>query len=177
MVGRERQTRMNIGKDIAMNQRIDGLAKYLGGATLALVLVWAAGGNAQPAGNPLGLMLDHVTIGVADMDKEIDWYRRVLGLRPGQMLHTARFDAQNMTAPGVRIDLIRQPGSTRPSPLMGFDKQGWLHVALTTHDAEAVYKRFMEMGVEVEANRDKSGKINIVTLNDPEGNNIEIMQK
>jgi catechol 2,3-dioxygenase-like lactoylglutathione lyase family enzyme len=165
-----------------LNQRIDNLTKFLGIATLALGLISAAAGcvHAQPAmaesPNPLGLTLDHATIGVADMDKEIDWYRRVLGLQPGKVLHTPKFDAQNMTAPGVRIDLIRQPGSTRPSPLMGFDKQGWLHVALTTHDAEAVYKHLIEMGVTVEANRNKNGKVAFITLNDPEGNNIEIMQ-
>ena len=160
---------------------IDRLVKRVGGVTAALLLASAAGGAAvaQPAqvasANPLGVVLDHVTIGVADMDKEIEWYRRVLGLQPGEMLHTARFDAQKMTAPGVRIDLIHQPGSTRPSPLMGFDKQGWLHVALTTHDPEAVARRLMELGVEAQVSRNKAGKVTVVTLNDPEGNNIEIL--
>ncbi|HUO23161.1 MAG TPA: VOC family protein, partial [Caulobacteraceae bacterium] len=126
--------------------------------------------------NAFGLTLDHVTIGVADFDKEIDWYHRALGLQPNTVLHTPKFEAQKMTGPGIRIDLIHQDGSVRPTPTMGFDKQGYMHVALVSPDLQTLYDHLTGMGVAVEANRDKSGKLMVITFQDPEGNAVEVLR-
>jgi len=124
------------------------------------------------------LSMDHATIGVADLQKEGDWYHRALGLEFAPIHHAEKFDVQTMTAPGVRIDLLHESGSTRPTALMGFDKQGWLHVALGTTDADALYRHLADMGTDVAATRDKkTGKIVFLSVHDPEGNNLEVMQK
>ena len=155
---------------------VAGLMAFGVASTAFAQTTWAELGPSAGS-DPLGLSLDHATIGVADPEKEANWYQQALGFKRGELHHAPTFDVQTMLLPGVRLDLAHQAGSTRPTPRMGFDKQGLLHLAIRSTDPEAVLKRLTEMGADVVANRNKAGKLNVILVHDPEGNNLEIMPK
>jgi catechol 2,3-dioxygenase-like lactoylglutathione lyase family enzyme len=129
-------------------------------------------------GNALGLFVDHVTIGVADLDKEADWYERVLGVKANPVAHRPEYDLRQIFIPGFRIDLMLKKGSTRASSEpMDNDKQGLIRVGFASHDTEAAYKRLMAQGVKPQASRNQQGEITSLHFNDPEGNGLEIAKR
>lgn len=70
--------------------------------------------------------------------------------------------------------MIMQKGSERPTPMMGNDKQGWLHIDFVTRDADATYLRLKGMGVTVVPGRKDGDKVGSSKVTDPEGNVVEI---
>ena len=72
--------------------------------------------------------------------------------------------------------MICQKGSTRPTPVMGNDKQGWLHIDFATADADATYHHLKDMGTQVVPGRMEGNKVASLKVTDPEGNQIEITQ-
>ncbi|MCC7464424.1 MAG: VOC family protein [Gammaproteobacteria bacterium] len=127
--------------------------------------------------NPMGLFIDHASLGVADLAGETDWYQRVLGFHVGQLRHRPNREVQQILIPGFRLDLIAQQGSTRPIPRMDTGKQGLLKVTFGVKDIEAAYKRLSAAGVDARASRDGSGKLTSLNFFDPEGNALEISQR
>jgi catechol 2,3-dioxygenase-like lactoylglutathione lyase family enzyme len=133
----------------------------------------------KPAeGNALGLFVDHVTIGVADLDKEADWYERALGVKATPVAHRPNYDLRQIFIPGFRIDLLWQKGSTRAgTEPMDNDKQGLIRVGFGAHDTEAAYKRLVAQGVKAQVTRTQQGEISSLHFNDPEGNGVEIAKR
>jgi len=129
-------------------------------------------------GNALGLFVDHVTIGVADLDKEADWYEHALGLKASPVAHRPEYDLRQIFIPGFRIDLMLKKGSTRASlEPMDNDKQGLIRVGFASHDTEAALKRLTAEGVRPQVSRNPQGKITSLHFNDLEGNGVEIAQR
>lgn len=124
--------------------------------------------------NPLGLSIHHATLGVADLDKERDFYHSVLGFSVGLFRNRPQFDHQQMHIPGFRLDMICQKGSTRPTPQMDNAKQGWLHIDFSTADPDAVFHRLKDRGINVVPGRMEGDKVASFKVIDPEGNLIEI---
>jgi len=154
----------------------------------AAVLLWVALGAAAqvlarpaPADNPLQISIEHVSVSVADLHKEVEWYTRVLGFHATTHYQRAPdFELQAMHIPGFHIDLISQQGSSRPaSSSRPYFTQGWgLIIFRTAGSIDSVYDQLKASGVEVTAFRDnKSKSISRVDLQDPEGNAIEIKAK
>ncbi len=133
----------------------------------------------KPAGgNELGLFVDHVTIGVADLDKQAEWYERVLGFKASPVVHRSAYDLRQILIPGFRIDLLEQKGSARASSKpMDNDQQGLIRVAFGSHDPEAAYQRLVAQGVNAEVSRNQQDQITSVHFNDPEGNGVEIARR
>jgi catechol 2,3-dioxygenase-like lactoylglutathione lyase family enzyme len=130
------------------------------------------------AGNELGLFVDHVTIGAANLDKLADWYERVLGVKATPVAHRPAYDLRQIFIPGFRIDLLLKKGSTRAeSAPMDNDKQGLVRVGFGAHDEEAAYKRLVGQGVKPEVTRNPQGQITSLHFNDPEGNGVEIAKR
>jgi len=128
----------------------------------------------QQAENPLGLSIHHVTMGVASIDVQRKFYHDVLGFQIGLFRNRPQYNHQQMHIPGFRLDMIEQKGSTRPTPTMSTDKQGWLHVDFSAADPGAIYARLKALGVPVTSGRMDGDKLASMTLTDPEGNRIEI---
>jgi catechol 2,3-dioxygenase-like lactoylglutathione lyase family enzyme len=129
-------------------------------------------------GNALGLFVDHVTIGVANLDKMAEWYERVMGFKPNPIAHRPEYDLRQIFIPGFRIDLMLKKGSTRAgSEPMDNDKQGLIRVGFGAHDEEAAYKRLLDQGVKPEVSRNPQGQITSLHFNDPEGNGVEITKR
>jgi catechol 2,3-dioxygenase-like lactoylglutathione lyase family enzyme len=130
------------------------------------------------AGNELGLFVDHVTIGAADLDRLADWYERVLGVKATPVAHRPAYDLRQIFIPGFRIDLLFKKGSIRAEKApMDNDKQGLVRVAFGAHDIDAAYQRLVAQGVKLEATRNPQGQITSMHFNDPEGNGLEVAKR
>jgi catechol 2,3-dioxygenase-like lactoylglutathione lyase family enzyme len=137
-----------------------------------------------PAENPLHLApASTVTIVVADVNKEIDWWQNVLGFRELKRAqgptNAVRNDGmRRVELGGYRVDLVWHKGSTRPAaPPPEHYYEGYSHISFTVDSTiiEANYKWLMAHGVKIDAVRDKTtNALRIMRFNDPEGNEIHI---
>jgi catechol-2,3-dioxygenase len=145
---------------------------------LGHLVAQASAAGTAPVDNPLQLTSDHVTLSVADIDKEAAWYHDVLGFkeykRGGHGTNT--LDC-HLNIPGVyRIDLFQQQGSARhTTPGSGFREQGYTHIVFKTAiNLDTVNQQLIAKNATVVADKDKNGSVTNILVRDPEGNEIEI---
>jgi catechol 2,3-dioxygenase-like lactoylglutathione lyase family enzyme len=133
-----------------------------------------------------GIRFNHVSISVADLDAQVDWYRRALGFGevieryelPEPPVRTAVLQA----APGVRIEMIERNGSERTGdyrdPLDMTRSQGYGHWAVDVDDLDAAFTWLLDAGAsEVWAPADAVAPgARFAYVKDPEGNLIELIQ-
>jgi catechol 2,3-dioxygenase-like lactoylglutathione lyase family enzyme len=124
--------------------------------------------------NPLQLVPDHATLSVADLEKELAWYERVLGFKVAQRAKMDDFEFAHMTIPGYRIDLSQHKGSVRHRVLDSEMEQGWMHIVFKTPAINAVYGQLVAQQAYVKEYKNKDSTINRLIVRDPEGNEIEI---
>jgi catechol 2,3-dioxygenase-like lactoylglutathione lyase family enzyme len=124
-----------------------------------------------------GLVPDHATISVANIEREAEWYTRVLGFKLWRKLDA---DPDNinyqMWIPGYRFDLIQYKGSKRPAPAEPlYLQQGWIHVVFHVDDVATALRQLQALHVvPKEVNKDAQGNLIQIRLRDPEGNEVEI---
>jgi catechol 2,3-dioxygenase-like lactoylglutathione lyase family enzyme len=142
-----------------------------------------SGDNAQPA--PMtGLVPDHATLSVENIEREADWYQRVLGFKVfSKSISNGQDPNWHLVIPGYRIDLIAIAGSGRPpvKPQKGhegfdaiFMQRGWVHVSFHVENVAAALKTLQALHVEVMVKNDDKGNPIQLRFDDPEGNEIEI---
>jgi catechol 2,3-dioxygenase-like lactoylglutathione lyase family enzyme len=133
---------------------------------------------ASDAGVPpvLGLVPDHAAVSVENLQKEAEWYQRILGFKV-----LSKFESNpdlinwHLVIPGYRIDLIKQKGSKRPPPVDPiYLQQGWLHVVFHVDDVAAAWKVLQAHHVDVAVSKDDKGTPIQLHIQDPEGNALEI---
>jgi catechol 2,3-dioxygenase-like lactoylglutathione lyase family enzyme len=132
--------------------------------------------TAMMPGPVTGLAPDHATLSVANIEREAEWYERVLGFKPFSK-SDANPDFRNwhLIIPGYRIDLIQYKGSRRPPPLESpYLQQGWTHVVFHVEDVSMALRQLQALNVEVAVARDKDGVPIQLRIRDPEGNEVEI---
>lgn len=153
-----------------------------------LLLLAAAGARSQDAAaapdgtkarSALSLQADHVTISVANIQTEQSWYIQKLGFGfppgPQNQPKDPKLKAAHLVIPGFRLDLMQYEGSQRattPSPI--FLEQGFIHLAFTVPDLEASYSFLKAAGTDVNGERNEAGKLGVLLIHDPEGNELEI---
>ena len=137
-----------------------------------------------------GLVPDHATLSVANIEVEVEWYERVLGFKPFSKSGT-NTDLANwhLVIPGYRIDLIQAKGSKRPAPvgpvyrelngkMVPIDpidlQQGWVHVVFHVDDVATALKQLQALHVDVTVTKLPDGTPIQLNLRDPEGNAVEI---
>jgi len=131
--------------------------------------------NAQPP--PVtGLVPDHATLSVENIDREAGWYERVLGFKVlSKSDSNPDFINWHLVIPGYRIDLIKFKGSKRPAPVSPlYLQQGWIHVVFHVEDVAAAWKILQALHVEAAVGKDDKGNLIQLLIEDPEGNQIEI---
>jgi catechol 2,3-dioxygenase-like lactoylglutathione lyase family enzyme len=138
---------------------------------------WRSVPAQAPEENPLQLTLHHATLSVADIDKETEWFVRVLGFKAAEQNKGADFIGRHLEIPGYRIDLSQKNGSARHSQAKGTLEQGWVHVVFQTPAMDAAFKRLTAEHTDVTAARNPQGAITQLIVHDPEGNEIEITPK
>lgn len=136
-----------------------------------------AAGNAAPAMPPVtGLVPDHVAVSVENLEREAEWYCRVLGFKV-----YSKFDSDpafinwHLVIPNFRIDLIKAKGSTRPPHVDPIDlQQGWTHVVFHVDSVAETLKTLQDLHVDVSVSKDDKGNPIQLRIRDPEGNEVEI---
>ena len=145
---------------------------------LAAGIVLCAGSHAQTTAAPVAasspspalssLSYDHVSLSVQDLDREVEWYTRVLGFKETKRMQRPTMVNVNMRNANMRIDLIKYTGSARTPADPVYMLQGWAHLALTVPDIPAALAALKAQNANV-----KGGGMSLV-LRDPEGNEMEI---
>lgn len=131
------------------------------------------------ADNPLRLTPDHVSMSVADIDKEAAWYHDVLGFTEYQRGGTADARDVHLRIPGVyRVDLFWVKGSARhTTPGSGQMEQGYIHIVFKTPiSLDTVNQQLLSKNATVVPTKDKNGSVTNILVRDPEGNEIEIQR-
>jgi len=137
------------------------------------------------SGPVTGLVPDHATLSVENIEREALWYERVLGFK---VLSKSESNGQDpnwhLVIPGYRIDLVHRRGSRRaaldPSQMSGdsfndvFLHQGWIHVSFHVNDVAAALRTLQALKIEPRVKRDAQGNPIQLRIEDPEGNEIEI---
>jgi len=145
-------------------------------AQLAAATLFCAASFAQapaapaPAALPealIGLKYDHVSLSVQDLDREVEWYSRVLGFKEVKRLERPNMVNVNMRNANMRIDLIKYTGSKRTPADPVYMEQGWAHLALTVPDVKAAVAALKALGADVKGS----------ALRDPEGNEMELFSE
>jgi catechol 2,3-dioxygenase-like lactoylglutathione lyase family enzyme len=139
-------------------------------------------GNAQSrpddAGIPpvTGLVPDHAAVSVENLEREAEWYERVLGFKVYSKFESdPNFIGWHLVIPGYRIDLIKYKGSKRPpavDPI--YLQQGWIHVVFHVDDVAEAWKVLQAHHVDVSVSKDDKGNPIQLRIHDPEGNEVEI---
>ena len=124
-----------------------------------------------------GLVPDHATLSVENLELEASWYERVLGFKVFRRMDSnPDFINQQMAIPGYRIDLIKYKGSKRPprvDPL--YVQQGWIHVVFHVDNIATALSRLQGLHVQPKSiGKDDHGNAISIMLRDPENNEIEI---
>jgi catechol 2,3-dioxygenase-like lactoylglutathione lyase family enzyme len=175
--------------EIDMTRTKSSAANVIFTAVVLLGLGRLAAQAPAPAENPLRLMPSHITLSVADIDKESAWYHDVLGfVEYERILHGTDFVHCSLKIPGVyRVDLNWQKGSARHTA-PGFEQaagsagkgsgnmeQGYTHIVFKTPiSLDIVNQQLTAKNANVAAAKDKNGAVTNILVYDPEGNEIEI---
>ena len=126
--------------------------------------------------------IDHPAIACYDVRKQIEWYCRRLGMRviasnnadpPGVIVGYGN-DAKG----GAMIELmpVRDPGA-RPADVARF-APGLRHVALRVNDFEKAYADLKSAGVVfIGEPGNATGGGRIISFRDPEGNELQIVER
>jgi catechol 2,3-dioxygenase-like lactoylglutathione lyase family enzyme len=152
----------------------------LAAITLPLALGVSASALAQSAAeNPPQLSPPRtVTLVVADLAKEVEWYGTVLGFQDTHQFGKGRPDADNrairIALNGFRLDLVWHRGSTRPPPPALY-QEGYSHISFETTEIDRSYTWLTAHHIPIDAVRDpKTQGLKILRFHDPEGNEIHI---
>ena len=163
---------------VKMFKRIAGFLVVAG-----VLFIGTAFSQRPPAGNDAqespvtGLVPDHATLSVENLDLEAAWYERVLGFKVVRKMDSnPDFINQQMAIPGYRIDLIKYKGSKRPAPVDPlYLQQGWIHVVFHVDRLDTALSQLQALHVQPKSiGKDDKGDLISIVLRDPENNEIEI---
>ncbi len=123
-----------------------------------------------------GLVPDHATLSVENIEREAEWFGRVLGFTVfSKSDNNPDFRNWHLVIPGYRIDLVKYKGSKRPAAVDPvYLWQGWTHVVFHVEDVAAAVKALEALKVQMTVNKDPKGTPIQILIHDPEGNEIEI---
>lgn len=160
-----------------MTKRMSG---FLTAALLVGTAVSGAARAQQPAANdapPIsGLVPDHATLSVENLDVEQQWYTRVLGFKIlRKMDSNPDMINEQLAIPGYRIDLIKYKGSIRPpAGSTVYNNQGWVHVVFHVQSVAKAVAELDALHVKPFSVNKENGVPIQILLRDPENNEVEV---
>lgn len=150
------------------------LIGQLAGGIFLCAASFAQGAPADPGAEvPAALnavQIDHVSLSVQDLDREVAWYERAFGMKETNRVERGPLTNINLRNSNFRIDLIKYTGSVRTPADPVYMQQGWAHLAMSAPDLPAVKAALVARNIEVKGT-------NALVLRDPEGNEIEIFPR
>lgn len=137
-------------------------------------------------GDPVRLLgFEHAGISVADLEAACEWYETALGLEAEGDFEFARINLRGrvLGANGFRVELIEQEGSRddpyrHPDPGKSLRWRGLGHVCIRVEGLEAAYDSLLAAGASavIAPRRSPLEGRRYAYVNDPEGNQIELME-
>ena len=139
-----------------------------------------------PKANPLAMIrADHIMISTADYAATLDWYNRVLGFEVVREWDIAGYpdvDVGYISANGFVIEVVGtkepfQDEKVAPDVFTAMSDRGYVHLAFSSADVDAVAAELVSRGVELEmppTNFDAAG-VRLLFIRDNNGNLIEIV--
>lgn len=121
----------------------------------------------------------HMMVRVLDEARSTDFYRRAFGLEVADRLDFDDFTLVYLSNEenGFEVELTVNKGRSEPYEL----GNGYGHVAFSVDDLDGEHKRFTEAGLEprkiVEFNRDGNLLARFFFVADPDGYQIEVLQR
>jgi methylmalonyl-CoA/ethylmalonyl-CoA epimerase len=146
----------------------------------------SAGKNSSPKPNPLALMrADHIMISTADYNGTIEWYNSVLGFEVVREWDIEGYDDVEVgyiAANGFMIEVVGtasefQTEKVAPDVFTAMSDRGYVHLAFSSADVDAVAAELISRGVELElppTDFDAAG-VRLLFIRDNNGNLIEIV--
>jgi methylmalonyl-CoA/ethylmalonyl-CoA epimerase len=140
----------------------------------------------SPTPNPLALMrADHIMISTADYKGTVEWYNSILGfevVREWDIDGYPDVDVGYIAANGFMIEVVGtasefQAEKVAPDVFTAMSDRGYVHLAFTSADVDAVAEELIRRGVELElppTNFDAAG-VRLLFIRDNNGNLIEIV--
>lgn len=93
--------------------------------------------------------IDHVSINVTDINKSLDFYGRILGLKQQQTVNCGEFDITYFSLPsGSRLELFDYHSKNRNTQRED-SEVGLRHIAFQVEDVAAHEKHLRAEGVEI----------------------------
>lgn len=141
----------------------------------------AAAGHSDPSGHsapspdeqPLIGRLEHVHLGVADLDRSLAFYRDALGFRVRHEDRTATGRCAHVGDQHFYVALTERPGVQRSEPTAG--RASIYHFGFTTPDLAALRTRLTRAGIEITDEIERSEGRSLY-VHDPDGHEIEIIE-
>ncbi len=139
-----------------------------------------------PQANPLAMMrADHIMISTQDYAATLDWYKTVLGFEVVREWDIAGYpdvDVGYISANGFMIEVVGtkepfQDEKVAPDVFTAMSDRGYVHMAFSSADVDAVAAELVSRGVELElppTNFDAAG-VRLLFIRDNNGNLIEIV--
>jgi catechol 2,3-dioxygenase-like lactoylglutathione lyase family enzyme len=167
------------------------------GLVLSVLFAAAAGAAAERA--PLVASLDSVAMTVADMDRAVDFYSRVLTFEKVSDVEVAGTDYEHLEGVfGLRMRVVRMRlgsesielaeylaprGKPIPADLRSNDRS-FQHIAIIVQDMDAAYRRLRENRVEHASSgpqrlpdwNKNAGEIKAFYFRDPDGHPLEVLE-
>jgi catechol 2,3-dioxygenase-like lactoylglutathione lyase family enzyme len=131
-------------------------------------------------------VLDHVGLSVADLDAQVAWYCRALGLRESTPFTIPPLGLRGTFVigdEGLAIELLErqgsQPGLQAPDTATALLTRGYGHICLRVDDVEGTHARLIAEGAsERMAPQDApEAGVRMSFVADPEGNLIELLNR
>ena len=123
--------------------------------------------------------IDHISINVTDINKSLDFYGRVLGLKQQQTVDCGDFDITYFALPdGSRLELFDYHGKNRNNPHEE-SEVGLRHIAFQVEDVAAHEKLLKAEGVSITLSTCDLPNLGarVLLFLDPNGVTLEFCEK
>jgi glyoxylase I family protein len=139
--------------------------------------------------SPLGVRaFSHVCIGVTDIERSLDFYRRLFGMDvvfdvelegPSLEAVTGNSGAKGRMIGGLiggtMVELLGLGASSRARGARG-PQVGYTNISFSLEDLDAAYVRVGELGWKAEQEPVDIGGVRMFFVNDPDGTPIELVE-